>query len=326
MTLELNIVQSFGWPYVFAIPGMLLLVCACAIALCVRASPADVGFDILAEPVPVKLIISPVAPELFSSSAEGEEGDSSHSKEARKRTNSFEHESSQSSESREALLGTQQANDGWANCRELLGSPLFICYLFATIFISCVRDGVVTWVLSFFADCNVSNEDAQVWLMRPSGLMAPPPSEAVGLAIFAGGAMGGVVLGNVSDKLFGGSRLEPMIIFTVAQGVAFWAFYEVSRHAAGPWVCTFFLFLNCFFTLGNYSMLAYAIPSDCGDRLASLAAGFQTLCCYLGSGLVGVVLGKFIEDFGFWSWAWAVELSTILMIVSLLVGRLVRKR
>merc|ERR1712113_340138 len=126
---------------------------------------------------------------------------------------------------------------------------MFPTYAIGNICISCVRDGFITRLLSFLVDSGAVKADASAWLISSSAILPPPPpNEAVGLAIFGGGALGGVLLGAFSDRFFAGSRLEPLILFTAAQAVTLCFLYKTvsAPSSVGPWLVTGQIFLTCF--------------------------------------------------------------------------------
>ena len=164
-----------------------------------------------------------------------------------------------------------------AEYRELFGSRAFIRYLIAITLLTWVRDGLITWILSFLHDQELASADGAAWLRPASGM--PPPNDAIGLAIFVGGATGGVALGAISDSLFRSARRPPLLIFTLAQAVALGALGPMVEWTGAAWlalspvgavVC---VWAACFFVLGNYSLLCYGVPTDLGEQRAGMAAG-----------------------------------------------------
>ena len=54
-----------------------------------------------------------------------------------------------------------------------------------------MRDGLVTWILSFLVARSVASADGTSWLLGgdpyAGDALLPPPNEAMGLVIFLGG-------------------------------------------------------------------------------------------------------------------------------------------
>lgn len=295
-TFEVRVAEVAGWPYVFCFPGLLQLTCCGWIYMMVRATPEEAGL----EPATSSRGSMPLLagdPEKFQNTGTGE------------------------------VSG--QAASPW---RDLVSHPLFFCYLMATLCVPFSGDGFTTWIYSFFADGKIVSADSAVWLDasgRPlDAVDALPPNESIGFAIWAGAAIGGIVLGFISDRFFKGSRLEPMVIFTVIQAVAlrlvYWAGSPGS--GAGPWTCTALVFVCCFFVLGNYSLLSYAVPVDFGVELASLCGGVMTCASYLGSGMGGAVYAELITRFGYVSWWASMETATAVTAGVLVLGCVFCKR
>ena len=148
----------------------------------------------------------------------------------------------------------------------------------------------------------------------------PPPNEAVGLAIFLGGATGGIALGAASDLLFRGDRRRPLLVFTAAQAAALLAFAPLPPPLTlSPPAAIGCTFAACFFALGNYSLLCYGVPTDLGERLAGVAGGCMTCAQYLVSGAGGVTLGALVSRLGFGSWWISLEVATALQFLAILL-------
>jgi len=323
LTSEVKIVKLFGWSWAFALPGLLLLLFAAVLLVVQRQSPLA-RHTIGPLPLPVEVCASPQSSpkELARPLLVDEAGSSSSITKARRTSPLSRPEDERSPDASPPTAAAPPSSaDGTVAYSELFGSRPFIRYLIAITLLTWVRDGLVTWVMSFLHERNLASADGSAWLHDSSGM--PPPNDAIGLAIFVGGATGGVALGAISDSLFRSARRPPLLIFTLAQAVALGALGPLAEWTGVEWLelspCGMVgcVWAACFFTLGNYSLLCYGVPTDLGEQRAGMAAGIMTCAQYLSSGLGGVALGALISHFGFTSWWLSMELATVLQLLAI---------
>ncbi len=121
------------------------------------------------------------------------------------------------------------------------------------------------------------------------------PYEVVtwGTPIFA--VLGGLVAGNVSDKLFG-ARRAPVIFFAfVGQALTLAALAE-GLHSA--WVGALLLLLMAFFIQSAHSLVGGAASMDFGGKKAvATAAGLFDGAQYLAATLVGFGMGTLLDAY-----------------------------
>ncbi|OQR92891.1 Major Facilitator Superfamily (MFS), partial [Thraustotheca clavata] len=128
-------------------------------------------------------------------------------------------------------------------------------YLGAVFCLSWARDGLLNWMYSYF--------DA----IRGSPL-SPNDHALLGGAWTLGGFVGGVLCGWISDKIFLGKRVPPIVLFSVMQGLLFVALYTFAPYVSIP-VLACILFFVSIFLLGNYTLLSYTVPTDLPVEIAA---------------------------------------------------------
>ena len=128
-----------------------------------------------------------------------------------------------------------------ATVGELFRSPTFICYLIAIVNLCWVRDGLITWIYSFLES------------QRGSAL-GPDTAAMIGGAVTLGGFLGGVLCGLASDKMFGGNRSNPILMFSVFQVIFLAALYYAGTEGKGDEVMAGLMFGTAVFMLGNYTL------------------------------------------------------------------------
>lgn len=303
MTVEPHITRDYGWPYVFACPGCLMLLCFSVSFYIVRASPTLAGLE--------AVDAGPGASAPLEEDLLREEKQNGTLEDPLKQICSVASTASTGG-------ACEDPSQLWS---ELLGKPIFQLYCLMVAIVCCVRDSLITWCFSFLTSADVVTSDGSKWVNEQAYITAPPPNEALGIAIFAGAAFGGITLGAVSDRFFAGKRLEPLALFTTAAALAIYQLGSISR-GAHPWFCIGIIFTSCFFTLGSYTMLSYCVPIDLGVRLAPLAAGFTTCIGYLGSGIGGVVsAGLISEGGGYESWRHFLLFGMVGVVFCAIAGR-----
>ena len=325
LSSEVQIVTALSWPYAFAVPGAALLLAAAAVRLAAVCSPLGRSMlsTALSSPSPEahpshrsSVSLVDASPSFRRPNASPEEEDRSYHILPMAGAQHAQHgqhgQHGQCATEGSASLGATLPPPTYA---ELLSSREFLRYLLGVSLLTWVRDGLITWVLSFLAARSVVTSDGASWLIRGSPSsgdgMLPPPNEAIGLVIFLGGATGGVILGAVSDAVFAGQRRPPLLLFTGLQAAGLVLLNQPGLLLASPYASCTIVFFLCFFTLGSYSLLCYGIPIDLGERLASTAAGVMTCCQYLASGAGSVAMGAVVNAYGFQAW-WAVMLAMTL--------------
>ncbi|KDO20812.1 hypothetical protein SPRG_13628 [Saprolegnia parasitica CBS 223.65] len=179
----------------------------------------------------------------------------------------------------------------------LLRNPTVWGYLGAIFCLSWARDGLLNWMYSYF--------DA----VRASPL-SPSDHALLGGAWTLGGFVGGVLCGWISDHLFRGQRMPPIVLFSAMQGMVVYGMYMAAPHVSMA-VLALLLFVASVFLLGSYTMLSYTIPTDLPVEIAASAGGLFTTAAYMATGLSGVVMGAVVGDYGYDFWVASLVLASI---------------
>ncbi|KDO20815.1 hypothetical protein SPRG_13630 [Saprolegnia parasitica CBS 223.65] len=179
-------------------------------------------------------------------------------------------------------------------------------YLGAVFCLSWARDGLLNWMYSYF--------DA----VRASPL-SPSDHALLGGAWTLGGFVGGVLCGWISDHIFRGQRMPPIVLFSAMQGILFVALY-VSGPTVSIEALATILFCVSVFLLGNYTLLSYTVPTDLPVDIAASAAGLFTAVGYFATGLSGVVMGSFITKYGYTFWIVSLTLTSCATALCTILG------
>ena len=179
------------------------------------------------------------------------------------------------------------ATDG--QLRRLLTNPTFVCFTAALACMCWVRDGLLTYLLSFVA------------ASRGTGEVGGEAAALIGGAVTLGGCLGGVLSGLLSDRVFGGRRAPPILVFTVLQMLCLGALW-LCRGSQSDVLLALVVNAVCICVLGNYTMLSYTVPADLPPADVGFAAGMMTAAGYLTSGLAAGLLGSLIESGGYGAW------------------------
>ena len=180
----------------------------------------------------------------------------------------------------------------------LVRNPAFVCYLCAVFFLCWVRDGLITWIFLYLRDAR-----------GPGATLSGDATALIGGAVTIGGIVGGVLTGWLSDVVFAGKRLPPIIIFTCLQVIALVGLWLVR--AASDLAVAGIVFALCICILGCYTLLSYTIPTDLPSHVVGLAAGMMTAVGYIASGLSAIVLREIIDHGGFFAWWCSLMVATV---------------
>jgi OPA family glycerol-3-phosphate transporter-like MFS transporter len=92
-------------------------------------------------------------------------------------------------------------DDKLSSFQKLSSDAVFLCYCGAVFFLSFVRDGLLSWIFSFLE-------------YRRKEELSIDLTSMLGAGITIGGFLGGVTCGVMSDLIFKGSRIQPILVFT----------------------------------------------------------------------------------------------------------------
>lgn len=111
--------------------------------------------------------------------------------------------------------------------------------------------------------------------------------------------LGAIAAGWISDKVFGSRRGPVVALMYFAQAILLVLFV----FAVSPMWCGALLILLSFMFSGPHSIVGSAVAMDFGGKEATATAhGFVDAMQYIGASLVGVLMGKIIDVFGWKGW------------------------
>ncbi len=161
---------------------------------------------------------------------------------------------------------------------EVLRNPRFLVASLAIGFQSFARYGLIIWVPVYFLGENWKKVDDTAW---------------ISIALAVGMAVGALINGWLSDRLFR-SRRAPLISgFMFLAAVCTGAMYFISRDNAG--LAIVFLFLSGFFVYGPQSGFWALCPDLLGSKRVATATGLMNFVAYIFAGLEGIVIGYAID-------------------------------
>jgi OPA family glycerol-3-phosphate transporter-like MFS transporter len=157
--------------------------------------------------------------------------------------------------------------------------------------IGMVRNAIDHWWVRYMGD---------VFHKKPEELLSFAPYELVtwGTPIVA--VIGGIVSGNLSDRVFG-SRRAPVAVFAfVGQALALFVLSRTLRHA---WWGAAMLLVTTFFVQCTHVLIAGAQSMDLGGKRAvATASGLVDGAQYLAAGIIGLTLGELLDRFDYDVW------------------------
>jgi OPA family glycerol-3-phosphate transporter-like MFS transporter len=167
----------------------------------------------------------------------------------------------------------------------------------ASMMIGFVRNSVDHWWAKYFS--NVYHIDP-----KALGHFLPYQIASVGMPIAA--ICGGLLAGNISDKVFG-ARRAPVIAFAfIGQAVCLSLLGVADNFAPSPWMSMAMLIGVSMCIQGAHSMVGGAASMDFGGRKAvATAAGLFDGAQYLAGSIVGVGMGTLLDGYGWKVWAFA---------------------
>lgn len=121
------------------------------------------------------------------------------------------------------------------------------------------------------------------------------PQKWVSIALPVGMALGAVSAGWISDRIFGGRRAAPVILFLLCAAVCASGMAALNHGSA---LALPLLFLTGFFVYGPQSAFWALCPDLLGKRLAGTGTGMMNFFAYLFAGLGEPLIGHLIESRG----------------------------
>lgn len=189
----------------------------------------------------------------------------------------------------------------------LAKNPAFWSAVGLSVLLTFIRTGFLTWTPTYLTE-----------IARASGGGAGSVSTSIAKsAIFpATGVIAALVVGRISDH-YGPGKRAPVLVVSLTFHVV--AVLVLAHSGITSTTSAMFAIGACgLFLLGPYSLMAGAIALDlAGSRAASTAAGLIDSAGYFGATLVGVVLGRVAEK---WGWSAAFDVVAFAGFLAILLG------
>lgn len=257
-----------GWRWIFRGPVVLMLVGCIVFWLIVKEKPSHAGFADLSDEDEKE------RPAVASS------GDAAAEAEAREVDPANPYAAPRDRSEPPAIHG--EADDAtreltwWERYRRGFACVPFLFGCLAIGFQNLARYGLLVWVPVHFL--------GEKW--------KDSPQKWVAVALPVGMALGAVSAGWISDRIFGGRRAAPVIVFLLCAAVCASGMAMLDRNSA---IALPLLFLTGFFVYGPQSAFWALCPDLLGKRLAGTGTGMMNFCAYLFAGLGEPLIGHIIE-------------------------------
>jgi OPA family glycerol-3-phosphate transporter-like MFS transporter len=169
-------------------------------------------------------------------------------------------------------------------------NPVILTIIAAEFCTGFVRQGVMLWFVPFLAEVHKVSVGTTLYTVASAG-------------ITAGGIIGGLLCGYLSDRVFGSRRPPVAFLFYIGQIVALvWL-----GRTASPTMAALLIPFTCVWIFGVHGMLSGTASMDFGGtRAAATVAGVCDGIQYVASGLTGFALGGALDRFGWGAWTWMI--------------------
>jgi OPA family glycerol-3-phosphate transporter-like MFS transporter len=159
------------------------------------------------------------------------------------------------------------------------------------------RSTVDSWYPKYFKEIHLagtSGDLAHYW---------PYQTAVWGIGIL--GIVGGFAFGIASDRAYGGRRAPVITYGFLGMATTLTLLGLAHRFELGPWPPALCLAVLSFFVNGAHGMIGGAASMDFGGRkAAATAAGLFDGMQYLASSMVGIGMGKVLDNWGWGAWPW----------------------
>ncbi len=183
-------------------------------------------------------------------------------------------------------------------------NPVIVTIAVAEFCTGFVRQGLMLWFVPFLKEVHGIAPGSRLF-------------DVASLGVTVGGIAGGLLCGYMSDRWFQSRRPPVAFIFYLGQIASLF----VLGRVAAPSLAAFMIGFTCMWIFGVHGMLTGTASMDFGGtKGAATAAGILDGVQYRASGLTGVLLGHFLDK---WGWgAWTFMIMPFSLVGALLMLRL----
>lgn len=189
---------------------------------------------------------------------------------------------------------SEHAEESWQRYRHVISNPRFMIASLAIGFQSMARYGLLIWVPVHFLGEDWKNSDTK-WMT---------------LALPIGMAIGAIVSGWLSDRLFHSNRSRVISLFLVLAAACSLTMYLLPQD---HWLGVPMLLLTGFFAYGPQSAFWALCPDLLGRERAGTGTGVMNTFAYVFAGLGEPLIGWIIERNGQTSLVFGVVAAACLM-------------
>lgn len=188
--------------------------------------------------------------------------------------------------------------------RRVFTNPVLLTLAAAEFCTGFVRQGLLLYYVEFLGEVHGVKLGSALFGLASTG-------------VTAGGIVGGLLCGFLSDRLFQSRRAPVALIFYLGQAVSLlWL-----GSTRSPVLASALVGFSCIWIFGVHGMLSGTAAADFGgSKAAASAAGMLDGVQYLASGFTGFGLGWVLKTFG-WS-VWSASLIPFSLLGAAIVARL----
>lgn len=168
----------------------------------------------------------------------------------------------------------------WKRYRAVLSNWRFLVASVAIGFQSTARYGLLIWVPVHYLGADWKQNPGSAW---------------ISVALPVGMALGALASGWMSDRLFGGNRSRPIVLFMTLAALSSWA---MSSFPERSFVSVALLFLCGFFAYGPQSAFWALCPDLLGRQRTGTGTGVMNTFAYAFAGIGEPFIGWMIESNG----------------------------
>ena len=174
--------------------------------------------------------------------------------------------------------------------KKVFSNPVIITITVPEFCTGFVRQGLLLWLVPFLSEVHHIEHGTLLF-------------DIATLGITAGGIVGGLLCGILSDKVFQSRRPPVAFIFYIGQII----FILILGWTSSAVAAAYLIGICCMWIFGVHGMLSGTASMDFGGtKAAATVTGMLDGIQYVASGLTGFLLGAGLDKFGWTAWTYMI--------------------